>query len=184
MENLVLNAASRTATGKAAAKKIRASGRLPAVMYNSKGEAFMLDVDESEFTKVWKTATATTLVSLVVDGKEGVPVLIKSTEYDIITDKNLHVDFHAPDPAKPMTVTMTVLVRGNPVGVREGGALEKGIKTIEIKCLPKDLPVRIIADVSELNLNAELKVKDLKLGSGITVVTGADEVIAAVRPLR
>ena len=83
-----------------------------------------------------------------------------------------------------MTVTMTVLVRGNPVGVREGGALEKGIKTIEIKCLPKDLPVRIIADVSELNLNAELKVKDLKLGSGVTVVTGADEVIAAVRPLR
>lgn len=184
MENLVLNAVSRTATGKAAAKKLRASGRLPAVMYNSKGEAFMLDVDEAEFTKVWKTATATTLVSLVIDGKEGKPVLIKATEYDIITDKNLHVDFHAPDQDKPLNVTMTVLVRGNPVGVREGGALEKGIKTIDIKCLPKDLPVRVVADVSELNLNAELKVKDLNLGAGVTVLTGADEVIAAVRPLR
>ncbi|WP_428771000.1 50S ribosomal protein L25 [Treponema sp. HNW] len=184
MEELVLKAASRTATGKSAAKKLRASGRIPAVMYNAKGEAFMLDVDEAEFTKVWKTATATTLVSLVIDGKEGKPVLIKATEYDIITDKNLHVDFHAPDPDKPLTVTMTVLVRGNPVGVREGGALEKGIKTIDIKCLPKDLPVRVIADVNELSLNTELKVKDLNLGAGVTVLTGADEVVAAVRPLR
>ncbi|MGI5172615.1 50S ribosomal protein L25 [Treponema sp. OMZ 840] len=184
MEELVLKAASRTATGKAAAKKLRAEGKLPAVMYNSKGEAFMLTVDESEFTKVWKTATATTLVSLVVDGKEGKPVLIKATEYDIITDKNLHVDFHAVDPEKPLTVRMNVLLRGNPVGVREGGALEKGIATVDIKCLPKDLPPRIVVDVTNLSLNAQLSVKDINAGSGVTVLTPADEIVAAVKPLR
>lgn len=184
MENLVLNAVTRTATGKGAAKKLRSEGKLPAVMYNSKGEAFPLTVDESDFTKVWKTATATTLVSLVVDGKEGKPVLIKATEYDIITDKNLHVDFHAVDQEKPLTVTMNILLRGNPVGVREGGALEKGIATVDIKCLPKDLPVRIVVDVNGLNLNEKICVKDINAGSGVTVLTPGDEMVATVKPLR
>ena len=85
MEQLTLNAVTRTVSGKKAAKKLREQGRLPAVMYDAKGEAFMLDVDEAEFTKVWKSATPTTLVSLVIDGKEGKPVLIKTTEYNIIT---------------------------------------------------------------------------------------------------
>ena len=184
MENLSLNAAVRTVSGKGAAKKLREKGRLPAVMYDSKGEACMLDIDEKEFTKIWKTATATTLISLIIDGKDGKPVLIKATEYDIVTDRNLHVDFHAVDPKKPLSVTMKVLLQGSPVGVREGGSLEKGIQKIDIKCLPKDLPVRIVADVSNLSLNAQLTVKDLNLASGITVLTGSDEVVAAVRPLR
>ena len=66
MEQLTLNAVTRTVSGKKAAKKLREQGRLPAVMYDAKGEAFMLDVDEAEFTKVWKSATPTTLVSLVI----------------------------------------------------------------------------------------------------------------------
>ena len=184
MEQLTLNAVTRTVSGKKAAKKLREQGRLPAVMYDAKGEAFMLDVDEAEFSKVWKSATPTTLVSLVIDGKEGKPVLIKTTEYNIITDKNLHADFYAVDTAKTLHMTMNIRLTGNPVGVREGGVFEKGIQKLEIKCLPKDLPPRISVDISTLALNGRLTVKDIALPAGVTVLTGSDEVIALVRPMR
>ena len=177
MEQLTLNAVTRTVSGKKAAKKLREQGRLPAVMYDAKGEAFMLDVDEAEFTKVWKSATPTTLVSLVIDGKEGKPVLIKTTEYNIITDKNLHADFYAVDTAKTLHMTMNIRLTGNPVGVREGGVFEKGIQKL-------DLPPRISVDISTLALNGRLTVKDIALPAGVTVLTGSDEVIASVRPMR
>ena len=84
MDQMVVNAVVRTESGKRAAKKLRANGRLPAVMYNSRGEAVMLDVDEAEFSKVWRNTTPTTLITLKVDGKDYLS-FIKATEYDIPT---------------------------------------------------------------------------------------------------
>ena len=101
MDQLVIKANTRSKAGKGIAKKLRAEGRLPAVMYNSKGEAVMLDIDESEFTKVWNQATPTTLINLDVDGSVK-KAFIKDTEYNIIQDRNLHVDFHVIDEDKPL----------------------------------------------------------------------------------
>ena len=74
-------------------------------------------------------------------------------------------------------------VAGNPVGVREGGRLEKGVKSIVVSCLPKDLPVRIVADVSKLKLGDSLYVKDLNLGKGVTVVSDTEDLVASVAAL-
>ena len=68
MEQLVLKATKRTETGKAAAKRLRETGNLPAVMYNHQGQATMISVNEAEFTKVWKQATKTTIICLDVEG--------------------------------------------------------------------------------------------------------------------
>ncbi len=184
MERLVINAKTRTLSGKGAARRLRATGQLPAVMYNSKGEAGMLEVNESEFFKVWKQATPTTLVSLVVDGGKSQLAFIKSTDYNIILDKNIHVDFHVIDEDKPLVATMKILTSGNPVGVRDGGVFEKGLATVEIKCLPADLPVRITADVSDLGLNQKICIKDLPFEKSITIITDAEALVATVRPLR
>ncbi len=180
MERMTLNAAVRTTTGKSAAKALRATGRLPAVMYNSKGEATMLDVDEIEFTKVWKVATPTTLINLVVDGKT-YTAFIKDTEYDIISDKNLHADFHVIDDDKVLTIAIKLLIAGNAQGVRDGGFLQKGTQTIKISCLPKDLPVRMEADVSKLKIGEALAVKDVVLPEGVTVVSNKEVIVASVR---
>ncbi len=184
MERLVINAKTRTQSGKGAARRLRETGCLPAVMYNSKGEAGMLEINESEFFKVWKQATATTLISLVVDGGSGKLAFIKATDYNIILDKNIHVDFHVIDEDKPLTAKMKILTSGNPVGVRDGGVFEKGIAFVEIKCLPADLPVRITADVSNLALNENIYIKDLPFEKSITVLTNSDAVVATVRPMR
>ncbi len=183
MDQLVLKAATREKAGKKVAKKLRETGNLPAVMYNSKGEAVMLSVSEDEFTKVWKAATPTTLINLEVEGKKYL-TFIKDTHYDIISDTNLHVDFHAIEEDKPLKVSIQMQVAGNPVGVREGGYLSKGIPSIQIECMPKDLPVRIVADVSNLNLNANLLVKDVPLAKGVKVISDLDAVVATVNVLR
>ena len=91
MSKQTLNAKVRTASGKAAAKKLRQVGSIPAVMYNDKGEATMLEVNEVEFNKIWRSVTPTTSINLIVDGKENL-ALIKDTEYNIRTDKVLHAE--------------------------------------------------------------------------------------------
>lgn len=183
MDYVVLNARERKESGKGAAKKIRSAGRLPAVMYNSKGEAVMLDVDEAEFTKVWKIATPTTLISLDVDGKKSI-AFIKDTLYDIKSDKNLHVDFHVIDEDKPLKKTMKIQVAGNPVGVREGGVFETVVKEVTIECLPKDLPVRMVADVSNLSLGSSLTIKELPFAKDVKILSNGDDVVARVRKMK
>ncbi len=183
MDSLVLVAKERKEAGKTVAKRLRKAGRLPAVMYNTKGEATMLDIDEVEFTKIWKVATPTTLINLDVNGKKSL-AFIKDTEYDIKTDKNLHVDFHVIDESKKLKKKIRVQVSGSPVGVREGGVFEAGVKEIEIECLPKDLPVRLVVDVSALTLGSSMAVKDIQLPNGVTVLSDGDAVIAQVRNIK
>jgi len=72
-------------------------------------------------------------------------------------------------------------VRGNPVGVRDGGTLEVPVHEVEVECLPKDLPERIIVDVSELKANQAIHVRDLALGEGVRMITGGDQVVAVVK---
>ena len=103
MSKQTINAKVRTVTGKSAAKKLREVGSIPAVMYNDKGEATMLEVNGTEFEKVWRSITATTSVILNVDGKENV-ALIKDTEYNIRTDKVLHADFFVPAKDEKLVV--------------------------------------------------------------------------------
>ena len=180
MDYLVLNANERKEKGKEAAKKLRSTGRLPAVMYNSKGKSTMLDVDEAEFTKVWKVTTPSTLINLDVGGKKSL-ALIKDTLYDIKSDKNLHVDFHVIDEDKPLVAEIKLQLGGNPAGVREGGILFKGTPSIKIKCLPKDLPPRIVADVSGLGIGDSFLVKDLPFEKGVKILSNGDEVVARVK---
>jgi len=180
MEQLVLKASKRTEAGKAAARKIREEGKLPAVVYNHKGESTMLTVDEAEFTKVWKQATATTIICLDVEGTK-LNALIKDTEYDIISNKNLHVDFHALDDDQKIRKILKIQTTGTPVGVREGGFLLSTGASVKIECTPKDLPARIVVNIDGLKIGESLLIKDLQLGKGIKVLSDPETVIVSVR---
>ena len=88
------------------------------------------------------------------------------------------------DADKVLTVPIKVQLGGNPAGVREGGNLQKGIDTIKISCLPKDLPVRIIADISDLKIGDKMAVKQIALPEGVKVVSNGDAVIATIKAPR
>ena len=161
----------------------RLESQQPAIAYNEKGESVMLDVDATEFSKVWRSVTATTLINLKIDGKDN-KAYIKDTEYDIITDKNLHADFHIVSGQKPITAKMKIHYSGTPAGVLKGGFLVKHIPEIVIKALPEDLPTSIVADISKVDIGTRYSVKDIGLSDKITFITDPSSIVVTVAPPR
>ena len=183
MSKQTLNAKVRTASGKAAAKKLREVGSIPAVMYNDKGEATMLEVNEVEFNKIWRTVTPSTSINLVVDGKENL-ALIKDTEYNIRTDKVLHADFFVPAADEKLVMNVKIHYSGTPAGVLKGGFKKERNNQIKVKAAIADLPETIIADISKINVSEALRVKDLDLGKNVEVLTDKELPLVTVSPAR
>ena len=183
MSKQTLNAKVRTVSGKTAAKKLREVGSIPAVMYNDKGEATMLEVNEVEFNKIWRTVTPTTSINLVVDGKEHL-ALIKDTEYNIRTDKVLHADFFVPAADEKLVMNIKVHYSGTPAGVLKGGFKKERNNQIKIKAAIADLPETIIADISKINVSEALRVKDLELSKNVEILTDKELPLVTVSPAR
>ena len=181
MDKFVINAVTRKETGKKYAKKIRAEGKIPAVAYNEKGEAFSLEIDAAEFSKAWRSITKTTLVNLKIDGKDN-DALIKDTEYDIKTDKSLHADFHIVSGTKPTQATLKIRLSGTPAGVLKGGFMVKHVPDVKLKALPQNMPESVTADVSKLEIGQKFTIADLNLGDKVTVLTAADSIVVSIAP--
>ena len=183
MSKQTLNAKVRTVSGKTAAKKLRQVGSIPAVMYNEKGESTMLEVNEVEFNKIWRTVTPSTSINLVVDGKENL-ALIKDTEYNIRTDKVLHADFFVPAADEKLVMNIKVHYSGTPAGVLKGGFKKERNNQIKVKAAIADLPETIIADISKINVSEALRVKDLELPASVEVLTDKELPLVTVSPAR
>ena len=183
MEQLVVNAKTRQETGKKAAKAIRAAGNIPAVMYDEEGKATSIVVESVQFNKVWRNVTATTLVTLNVDGTS-YDAFIRDTEYNIMTDSVLHADFFVPAADQKLVYKYKVQLTGNAAGVLKGGFMVKRVPEIKVKALPKDLPVRVVIDVSKINIGDVFTVKDINLGENVTILTPADAEVITVAPAR
>lgn len=183
MDQMVVNATVRSETGKKAAKAIRAAGRIPAVVYDEEGKATSISVEKVEFNKAWRTITATSLVTLNVDGKS-CDAFIRDTEYNIMTDEVLHADFFAVTNTKPVVRTYKLQYTGTAAGVLKGGFMVKHTPEIKVRALPKDLPVRVVVDVSGVNIGDVLSVKDIALGDKVTVLTPAEAAVISVAPPR
>ncbi len=183
MSKQTLEAKLRTATGKTAAKNLRKEGRIPAVVYNSKGEATSIEVGEVAFNKIWRTITPTTSITLKVDGKDCL-ALIKDVEYNIRTDKVLHADFFAPDADEKLVMKIKVHYNGTPAGVLKGGFKKERNNEIKIKACIGDLPETISADISKINVSEALRVKDLEVSKKVEVLTDAELPLVTVSPAR
>ena len=183
MSKQTIEAKTRTATGKTAAKNLRKEGRIPAVVYNAKGEATSIDVNEVEFNKIWRTITPTTSIALNIDGKE-VAALIKDVEYNIRTDKALHADFFAPDADQKLVMKIKIHSQGTPAGVLQGGFLVKHVPQVTLKALPKYLPESVSADIASLKIGDKFAIKDLNLDPNIKVLTKGDLLIASIAPAK
>lgn len=183
MEQLVINATLRNETGKKVAKALRATGKIPAVMYDEEGKATSLVINATNFNKVWRNITASTLITLEVEGKQ-YDAFIRDAEYDIITDTVLHADFLVVTNKKPVTRTFKIQYSGTAAGVLKGGFMVKHIPEIKVKCLPKDMPVRVVIDVSKINIGDVFRVKDIDLGANVTILTPAEEEVISIAPAR
>ncbi len=181
MEKKTIEARTRTLTGKGAAKRLRREGRLPAVMYDNTGKAVLLDLDDKDFAKLYGTITESTLIDVKIDGTRDAIAFVKDAQYNIITDKVTHVDFYEVEAGKKIRTKIPVRLTGSPEGVRLGGILEASTEELDVECLPKDLPPRVIVDVSALELNHSIHVKDVVVPAGVKVLTDPHLTIATLK---
>jgi large subunit ribosomal protein L25 len=91
------------------------------------------------------------------------------------------VDFYEIESGRVLRAHVSVHLKGNPTGVRDGGILEAPLHEVEVECLPKDLPERLIVDISELDVNQSIHTGDLKLGDGVKLLSPDDQVVALVK---
>jgi large subunit ribosomal protein L25 len=177
---LKLKAERRDGTGKGVARKLRATGRVPAVLYGQGVEPLSLSVDARELYHALHTAGgANVLVDLVVDGKEML-TLPREVQRDHIRGRYVHVDFLAIRRDEKVKVNVPIRVVGASPGVKAGGLLEHHLWELNVECLPKDVPEAIEADVSSLEIGDALRVGGITAPSGVTVLTSPDETLVTV----
>ena len=159
----VLNAVERTEKGKNEARRLRASGKIPAVLYGDKKGGQPIAVDPKPLAKILRTEQgANTLIALTLPGGDDARVLVKEYQLDPITHELLHADFYRVAMDKLIRVQVTVVAQGEPKGVKQqGGILDVVQRQIEVECLPADIPNHIEIDVSDMMVGQSIRVKDL-----------------------
>jgi large subunit ribosomal protein L25 len=178
-----LVAEKRDDSGKGVARKLRAAGRVPAILYGHGMQPLPLSVDSKELFHLFHTgAGANVLVDLVVDGAEHL-AMPREVQRDHIKGRFIHVDFLVVRRDEKIEVDVPIRVVGESPGVKAGGVLEHHLWDIHVECLPQNVPEAIKVDVSALEIGDSLRVADLTAPGGVEILTNPDEsVIAAVQP--
>ena len=161
-----LKAEAREGRGKNEARRLRASGRIPAVVYGTdKNKATEIAVDPKVLLRILHSDSGVnTLIGLEGAGlSAGGKVLVKEYQLDPIDHRLLHADFYAVAMDKMLTVTVPIVLKGEPKGVKQqGGVVHFVNREIEVECLPADIPEHVDIDISELMLHQGIRVRDLQ----------------------
>jgi len=183
----VLEATARETIGKNEARRTRRGGQVPAVLYGSAGgdgnkDPRPISVDPKALLKILHSESgANTLISLKLAGEGNSRVLVKDYLLDPITHHVLHADFYRVAMDRALQVTIPVVVKGEPKGVKQqGGLLEFIRRDIEIECLPADIPEHVEVDVSDLMLHQGLRVRDIATDARWKPVSDLDMMIVHV----
>ena len=181
-----LEASKRDTRGKNEARRLRAAGRIPGVVYGAKPAPrpwtrVPVAVDPKEVLRILHSDSgANTLINLRLDGGE-TRVMVKEYQLDPVTHGLLHADFYQLAMDKAITVTVPIVLKGEPRGVKlQGGLLDFVTRDIEVECLPTDIPEHIDVDVTELMLNQSIRLRDLAQNPKWKPVTDVDTMIVHV----
>jgi large subunit ribosomal protein L25 len=162
-----LEVLKRDGRGNNEARRLRAAGRVPGVVYGAvkdgkRPEGVAVAVDPKEVLRILHSESGVnTLITLKLDGRES-RVMVKEYQLDPVTHQLLHADFYQLAMDRAITVTVPIAIRGEAKGVKQqGGLLDFVTREVEVQCLPTDIPENIAIDVSELMLHQAIRVRDL-----------------------
>jgi large subunit ribosomal protein L25 len=181
MASASLSAEARTETGKGVARKLRAAGRVPAVIYGHAREAQALSLPTRELEKLLSSiSTGSTVVELSV-GSATTKTLIREVQRHPFKKQILHVDFQELVAGEKVSVEIPLVFVGTPEGVRLSGALlEQILHSIEVLVDPANIPNHIDVDVTNLAMGHSLHVRELTLPAGLEVLSEEDATVCAV----
>ena len=181
---LALKASKRSVSGKGV-QALREVGLMPAVMYGPKNDAVSIEVSVKDFQKIFKEAGESSVINLSIDGAEQ-NVLINAVDRDPISNIPRHADFYAVQKGQKVEVYVPIEFVGVAPAVKElNGNLVKALHEIEIEAEATNLPHSITVDISILDaIDKQILAGDVALPQGVTLVTGAEEVVALVSTAR
>ncbi|HSL19946.1 MAG TPA: 50S ribosomal protein L25 [Vicinamibacterales bacterium] len=182
----VLEAQKRDTFGKNEARRLRARGLIPGVLYGgAKTDVTAVAVNPKELMRILHSESGVnTLISLKLDGSDA-RVLVKEYQLDPIEHKLLHADFYRIAMDKMLTVTIPIVLRGEAKGVKQqGGVVDFVHREIEIECLPTDIPEKVEVDVSEMLIGQSIRVRDLPENPKWRAISEPDMMVVHVVALK
>lgn len=182
MAVIPMNAGRRETLGKGGARKARAAGHIPAVLYGHGETPMPIAIQMRTFEEALRRHKGgNAIVNLSVDGSE-YTALIRDAQYDPLTHSVIHLDFQHISLTEEVEVEVALHLTGLATGVKDGGGiLEHNLRTVSVRCLPTAIPPAIEADVSALAIGDSLHVRDLNVPD-VQILTDADAAIATVVP--
>jgi large subunit ribosomal protein L25 len=176
----------RDGRGKGVARKLRASGRIPAICYRRNAESVAVSLDPKELDRLIRNASSgiNTLIDLKMAGGgdfDGRQVLIKELQRDPISGDYLHADLYAVDLLQKIHVSVPIQIKGSAIGVtQDGGILDHATRELDVECLPNAIPEEFAVDVSELEVGQSLHVRDIEVLEGVEILNDPDVSIVSV----
>tara|TARA_B100000953_G_scaffold257156_1_gene221460 strand:- start:1186 stop:1926 length:741 start_codon:yes stop_codon:yes gene_type:complete len=173
-----LNVNIREGKGTSSARRIRLKDQIPAILYHSGLDAISLSVDKKELYKALKTGQV--IFEVIVKDKNQF-VLVKDVQYHPVNDNIMHIDFQKVKEDEKISLEVPLRVIGEAEGVQAGGILVQIVNTITVKCKPTTIPEALIIDVTDLELNSSLSVKDIQLAADVEIITAEDLAVVSVQ---
>jgi large subunit ribosomal protein L25 len=184
MKSVPLNAFPRSLSRRGGARKLRASGRIPAVIYGRQTKPINLEVDSEEMEELMhRSASENLLVDLAVkdDPQPKRLALVQEVQHHPLSGDVLHVDFHEVSATEKVVVMVPVETVGEAEGVKTGGGvLEHVLFKLKVKALPKDLPEQIVIDVTQLALGRAIHIGEVKLPDNVEIIGDKNVPVVAV----
>lgn len=186
MSEVVVAAPRQGKFNKNAARRVRAAGQIPAVIYGPGFDPVAVEVDPKQISRILYSETGhNTIFDVEIAGQQGAKAMIVDWQREPIKDKLIHIDMKRIALDKPLRVKVHVRLLGIPVGVKTyGGILDQVMREVEVECLPANIPSHIDVDVTELGLHAALRVSDLPHKETVKFISAEDATVAHVVSIR
>jgi large subunit ribosomal protein L25 len=170
---------------KNAARRVRASGKIPAVVYGAAEPAVAVEVDPKQIQKILHSEAGHNSIFDLALPSATAKVMIVDWQYEPIKGKLIHIDFKRIALDKPIRVEVPIVLTGTAVGVKtQGGILDQTLREVEIECLPADIPSSISLDVTELGFGTVLRVSDLPHAGRLKFLTDEDTPVAHITSVK
>ena len=173
-----LNVDIRKEQGTSAARRTRLQNKVPAVVYHSGVEATPLSVDKISLNKALRTGQM--IFEVNVEDKDQF-VLVKEIQYHPVTDEIIHIDFQKVKEDEKISLEVAVRSSGEAQGVKLGGLLVQMLNSVTIKCRPAEIPEFLEIDVTDMEMNTNLFVRDITLPADVEMLTADDIAVVSVQ---
>jgi large subunit ribosomal protein L25 len=181
MQIIKINATRRESSGKGGARRVRGTGKIPAVAYGKELPSQALAIAPAELGRVLSSEHGrNTVLELDVEGQQKITALLREYQHHPLTREYLHADFQQIHLDKEVDVDVTLELTGKAAGIMLGGTLRQVFRKLPLRCLPEKTPVKISYDVTSMGLDAHVAVRDLQLPEGVTVRLPPERTLIAI----